>query len=55
MVWPESGNERINPNIIDSSTGDLCNILITSARKTLGQIQIKTTMKKCFLVNNGLT
>jgi hypothetical protein len=29
-------HERINPNIIDSLTGDLCNILITSARKALG-------------------
>lgn len=29
-------HERISSNIIDSIIGDICNILITSARKTLG-------------------
>ena len=42
-------HERINPNIIDSLTGDLCNILITSARKTLGSNSGKNHKEKQFL------
>ena len=42
-------HERINPNIIDSLTGDLCNILITSARKTLGSNSDKNHKEKLFL------
>jgi hypothetical protein len=34
-------HESINSNIIDSLTGDLCNILITSARITLGSNSAK--------------
>jgi hypothetical protein len=47
LFW--KSNCLLNPNIIDSLTGHLCNILITFARKTLGSNSGKNHKEKQFL------